>query len=79
MRDKNNDYDTTLLIKRMSVTIFLIVSWAILHVFIGVYLAWGFYGDSPTLYNFIYYIFLAATTYLLIHLLIKRWRHSDIK
>lgn len=55
-------------------TVGYIVLWAMLNMIIGIFLGWAFYSDSPKVGNYVYYVFLLATTVMLLWLLYKKWK-----
>ncbi len=55
-------------------TISTILIWMIANVFFGIYLGYGFFEGSPTLYNFIYYAAALLSLGFLIRHIIKKWK-----
>lgn len=55
-------------------TISTILIWMIANVFFGIYLGYGFFEGSPTLYNFIYYAVAIVSLVFLIRHIIKKWK-----
>ena len=53
------------------------VLFGILHLFIGMYLGWAFWGDSIMWQNIVYYIFFAGTAALLVWFLVKKFKTFD--
>ena len=55
-------------------TISTILIWMIANVFFGIFLGYGFFEGSPTLYNIIYYVLAVITLAFLIRHIIKKWK-----
>ena len=51
-----------------------LVLWMLIQLFIGVYFNYAFFDSSPTWANIIYYIFLLASGYFVLRLIIKKWK-----
>ncbi|MEJ7626679.1 MAG: hypothetical protein WKF35_07450 [Ferruginibacter sp.] len=52
----------------------VILIWMITHVMTGIYLGLGFYETVPGWKNYLYYLFLLVTFYLLVKYIKRKWR-----
>lgn len=59
---------------KIAVSISAILLWMLLNVTIGIGFNYAFFETTPTIANYLYYLWLIITLYFLIRFLIKKWR-----
>ena len=55
-------------------TIFLVLLWMLVNVFIGIYKNYAFFENRPNWTNYLYYAFFLITLVLLIVHLVRKWK-----
>lgn len=55
-------------------TIALVLIWMILQVLLGIFFKLGLFETTPSVKNYLYYVFLVASLILLIRHLGKKWK-----
>ena len=68
--------DAARLLVKVVKTISIVIVWMVLTMTIGIYLGWFFYYKTPTIGNFICYVFMATTLVLVLIYLKKLWKED---
>ena len=66
--------DVPRLFRKLVKTLSAAIIWLMVNNIIGLYLGWMFFHGTPTLGNYIFYVFLLGTLTLLILYFIKVWK-----
>ena len=66
--------ETKAFLVRIMQTIFLVLLWMLVNVFIGIYKDYAFFEDHPNWTNYLYYAFSLTTFVLLILHLRRKWK-----
>ncbi len=65
--------DTILFLVTIMQTVSLLILWLLINIFVGLYLKFGLFENSPSLTNFIYYfVFIIGCFFLFKHIK-KKW------
>lgn len=59
---------------KIAVSISAVLLWMLLNVTIGIGFNYAFFTGRPSMANYIYYIGLLATLFLLVRYLLKKWK-----
>lgn len=65
--------DTRLFLVTIMQTVSLLILWLLINIFIGLYLKYGLFEETPTLKNFIYYIVFSIGCFFLYKHIKKKW------
>ena len=65
--------DTRLFLITIMQTVSLLILWLLINIFIGLYLKFGLFENSPSLKNIIYYILFIAGCFFLYKHIKKKW------
>ncbi|MEO6668635.1 MAG: hypothetical protein ABIN36_04100 [Ferruginibacter sp.] len=55
-------------------TISFVFIWMAINVVIGIYFELAFFDDKPNWKNYLYYVFLVGSLFLLIRYLVRKWK-----
>lgn len=69
MEDETREF----LVKIMN-TIAIVLLWMMVNVFIGIYKGLAFFEDTPSLVNYVYYVFLLGSLVVLVIHLKRKWK-----
>ena len=65
--------DTQLFLVTIMQTVSLLILWLLINIFVGLYLKFGLFDESPSLKNFLYYaVFITGCFFLFKHIK-KKW------
>ena len=65
--------DTRLFLVTIMQTVSLLILWLLINIFVGLYLKFGLFEDSPSMKNFIYYVVFCVGCFLLYKHIKKKW------
>ena len=65
--------DTRLVLVTIMQTVSLLILWLLINIFIGLYLKYGLFENSPSLKNIIYYILFLTGCFFLFKHIKKKW------
>lgn len=65
--------DTRLFLVTIMQTVSLLILWLLINIFVGLYLKFGLFENSPSFTNFIYYIIFIIGCFFLFKHVKKKW------
>jgi hypothetical protein len=65
--------DTRLFLVTIMQTVSLLILWLLINIFVGLYLKFGLFENSPSVKNFIYYIVFITGCFFLYKHIKKKW------
>lgn len=65
--------DTRVFLVTIMQTVSLLILWLLINIFVGLYLKFGLFENSPSLKNFIYYLAFILGCFFLYKHIKKKW------